>query len=71
MMRPPLKCSLFAHIARPLSTIMSSFFPSNIMFSSESKVINETLTMHNVAVAQAVGNLTQRSVEEVDHMHKK
>ena len=41
------------------------------MFSSESKVINETLTMHNVAVAEAVGNLTQRAVEEVDHMHKK
>ena len=43
-----------------------------IFSHSDSKTMNETLTMHiNVAVAQAVGNLTQRSHEEVDQMHQK
>ena len=71
MMRPPLKRTLFAYIARPRYHDMI-FSHSDMIFShNENKAVNETLTMHiNVAVAQAVGNLTQRSHEKVDQMHK-
>ena len=39
--------------------------------NSESKAMNETLTMQiNIAVAQTVENLTQHSHEEIDEMQQ-